>query len=72
MTRECEAAGFTIHLEDGNVVGTLIAAKEEIASGIEVETARIVPSRPFFLYNASSPFCPMEKIPMLSCSRLPA
>ena len=36
---ECEAAGLAIHLEDGDVVAALIAAIEELASGVEVETA---------------------------------
>ena len=48
MAGEFEAAGLAIHLEDGDVVGSLIAAIEEPASGIEVEAARIIPSCPFF------------------------
>ena len=48
MAGECEAAGLAIHLEDGDVVAALIAAVEELAGGVEVEAARIIPSRPFF------------------------
>ncbi len=48
MAGEFEAAGPAIHLEDGDVVGTLIATVKVLASGIEVEAARIIPSCPFF------------------------
>ena len=48
MAGEVEAAGLAIHLEDGDVVGSLIATKEELASGVEVEAARVIPSCPFF------------------------
>ena len=73
MAGEVEAAGFAIHAEDGDVVAALIAAIEELAGGVEVEAARIVPACPFFPDDRSaSPFGPTEKIPMLSCSRLPA
>jgi hypothetical protein len=51
MASEFEAAGLAIHLEDGNVVGSLIATIEELTSGVEVEAARIVPSCPFFPYE---------------------
>ena len=47
MAGEGEAAGLAIHAEDGDVVAPLIAAVEELAGGIEVEAARIVPARPF-------------------------
>ena len=48
MAAECEAAGLAIHLENGDVIATLIAAIEELARGVEVEAARIIPSCPFF------------------------
>ena len=48
MAGEVEAAGLAIHTEDGDVVGSLIATIEELAGGVEVEAARIVPARPFF------------------------
>ena len=48
VTGKGEPAGPTIHLEDGDAVGSLIAAIEKLASGVEVEASRIVPSRPFF------------------------
>ena len=47
MPRELKAATLAIHLEDGNVVGSLIATIEELAGGIEVEAARIISSGPF-------------------------
>ena len=48
MAGEGEAAGLAIHPEDGDVVAALIAAIEELAGGVEVEAARIIPARPFF------------------------
>src|SRR5437667_11717815 len=48
MAGEVEAAGFAVHTEHGDVVTSLIAAIEELASGVEVEAARIVPACPFF------------------------
>ena len=48
MAGESETAGFAIHLEDGDVVAALIATIQELPSGVEVETARIIPSCPFF------------------------
>ncbi len=47
MTGEFEAAGLAIHAKDGDVVGSLIAAIEELAGGVEVEAARIIPPGPF-------------------------
>ena len=47
MAGETEAAGLTIHSEDGNVVGPLVAAIKEPARGVETEAARIIPSCPF-------------------------
>ena len=73
MAGEVEAAGLAIHSEDGDVVTALIAAIEELAGGIEVEAARIVPACPFFPDKRQRRrLAPTEKIPMLSCSRLPA
>ncbi len=51
MAGESEAAGLAIYLEDGDVVGALIAAIKELARGIEVEAARIISSRPFVPYE---------------------
>ena len=48
MTGEFEAASLAVHPEDGNVVTTLIATIQELAGGVEVEAARIIPSCPFF------------------------
>ena len=47
VSGEIESTRFAIHFESGNVVAALIAAVEELAGRIEVETARIVPTRPF-------------------------
>ena len=48
MAGEVEAAGFAVRTEHGDVVTSLIAAIEELAGGVEVEAARIVPTCPFF------------------------
>ena len=48
MAGEVEAACFAIHTEDGDVVAPLIATIEELAGGVEVEAARVVPACPFF------------------------
>src|SRR6266446_3119999 len=48
MAGEVEAAGFAVHTEHGDVVTALIAAIEELAGGVEVEAARIIPACPFF------------------------
>jgi hypothetical protein len=48
MAGEFQAAGLAIHLEDGDVVAALIATIEELASGVEIEAARIIPPCPFF------------------------
>ena len=55
MAGEVEAAGFTIHPEDGDVVAALIAAIEELAGRVEAKAARIVPARPFFADVGQSP-----------------
>ena len=47
MAGELEAAGPAIDPEDGDVVAALIAAIEEPAGRIEIETARVVPAGPF-------------------------
>ena len=47
MAREIQAARFAIHAEDGDVVAPLIAGVKELAGGIEIEAARVVPARPF-------------------------
>jgi hypothetical protein len=46
MAGEVEAAGFSVHAEHCYVVTSLIAAIEELAGGVEVEAARIVPACP--------------------------
>jgi hypothetical protein len=48
MTGEFEPAGLAVYLEDGNVVGSLIAAIEELTRGVEIEAAWVIPSCPFF------------------------
>ena len=48
MPRKVQAACFVVDFEDGDIVASLVAAIKKIAGGIEIETARIVPSRPFF------------------------
>ena len=48
MAGEVEAAGFAVHTEHSDVVTALIAAIQELARGVEVEAARIVPACPFF------------------------
>lgn len=47
MAGEDQASGFAIRPEDGDVVAALIAGVKELAGGIEIEAARIVPARPF-------------------------
>ena len=49
MARECEAAGLAIHTENGDIVTSPIATIKELAGGLEVKAARIVPAGPFFL-----------------------
>ena len=51
MAGKFEAAGLAIYLEDGDVIGALITGVKEQAGGVEVEAARIIPSRPFFPYE---------------------
>ena len=46
MAGEGQSARFSIHAEDRDVVAPLIARVEELAGGVEVEAARIIPSRP--------------------------
>lgn len=48
MAGEFETAGLAVHLEDGNVVGSLIAAEEELTRRVEIEAARVIASCPFF------------------------
>lgn len=47
VTREFQASRFAVHFKYGNVIAALIAAVQELAAGIEVETARIVAACPF-------------------------
>ena len=57
MAGEVEAARFAIHTEDGDVVTALIATIEELAGGVEVEAARIVPACPFFPQKCQVTVC---------------
>src|SRR5262249_6577493 len=45
---EGEDAGLAVDPEAGDVVAPLIAAIEELAGGVEVETARVAPAGPLF------------------------
>ena len=47
MARKGQAAGRAVHAEDGDRVGSLVAAVEEAAGRIEGEAARIVAACPF-------------------------
>ena len=48
MAGEVEAAGLAVHPEHSDVVTSLIAAIQELAGGVEIEAARIIPACPFF------------------------
>ena len=48
MPGKLQATSLVIDMEDGNVVTALIAAVQELAGGVEIETARIISSRPLF------------------------
>ena len=48
MAGEIQTTGLAIYLKHGDVVATLIATIEKLTCRIEVEAARIIPSRPFF------------------------
>ena len=56
MASKVEGAGFAIHTKDGDVVGSLIATKEKLAGGVEVEAPRIVSACPFFPDERQVPF----------------
>ena len=47
MPGELKATGFLIDLEDGDIVGSLIARVEKIPGRIKIKTAGIIPPRPF-------------------------
>src|SRR2546428_5361449 len=51
MTREDQAAGFGFHAEGSDVVASLVAGVEELAGGIEVEAAWVVPACPFLAHE---------------------
>src|SRR2546423_14013845 len=51
MAGEGQAARFAIHAEGGDVVAALIAGVKELAGGVEVEAARVVPPRPFLAHE---------------------
>src|SRR5437588_10910083 len=63
MAGEVEAAGFAVHTKHGDVVTALIAAIEELAGGVEVEAARIVPACPFFADIRQRAVCSYGKNP---------
>ncbi len=48
MAGELKTARLAIHLEDGDVVASLIATIQKLARGIKVEAAWIIPPGPFF------------------------
>jgi len=50
MPGEVEAASLAIHLKDGNVIASLIAAIEELSGGVKVEAARIISAGPLISY----------------------
>ena len=47
MASKIEAASLAIHLEDGDVIASLVAAIEELPGGVKVEAAWIIPASPF-------------------------
>ena len=47
MASELESACLAIHLEDSNIVTTLVATVEKPAGGVEIEAARVVAAGPF-------------------------
>src|SRR6266513_5059229 len=51
MAGEGQAARFAIHAEGGDVVAALVAGVKEVAGGVEVEAARVVPARPFLAHE---------------------
>ena len=63
MAGKLEAAGFAIHLKDGDIVPTLIATKKESPGRLKVEAARIAPAGPFFPNNCQSAVWAYGKYP---------
>src|SRR2546429_3659229 len=51
MASEGQAARFAIHAEGGDIVAALIAGVKELAGGVEVEAARVVPARPLLAHE---------------------
>src|SRR5207247_77350 len=51
MAGEDQAARFVIHAEGSDVVAALVAGVEELAGGVEVEAARVIPTRPFLAHE---------------------
>jgi len=47
LVREFQLPGVLVHLKDGDIVGTLIPAVQEITSRIKTETARVISPCPF-------------------------
>ena len=48
VTGEGQVACFAVHIEDGDVVVPLVARIKEPSRRVEIEAARIIPTRPFF------------------------
>lgn len=48
VARKLKAAGLVVHVEDGDVIGSLIPTVKKPTGGIEAEAAWIVASCPFF------------------------
>jgi len=67
---EVEAARFAIDAKDRDIVAALIAAVEELAGRVDVEAARIIPSRPLVADVRQDSIGADGEIPTLSCSRL--
>ena len=52
---EPKASRLPVHVENGHVVGPLVATVEEATRGIEIETARIISARPLFTQEGELP-----------------
>src|SRR2546423_1420709 len=51
MPGELQTAFRLVHAEDRDVVAALVARVEELAGGIEIDAARVVPARPFLAHE---------------------
>ena len=52
---EREAAGLRVHSEGGDVVAALVAAVEELAARVKIETARVISAGPFLAEIGQGP-----------------